>query len=109
MPAIHDLEHRFTVGGRSYHVHIVVDDPRPRPVVIANNDFDVAVFACAKGDLSDFDCDEPHNLALRVVEGVVKFMPTKPTPEELDEFHEAALDWIMRHRGAAALAAHAEE
>jgi hypothetical protein len=39
-----DLEHRFVLGGRGYHVHVVVDEPRPRPTDIANDDFDEAIF-----------------------------------------------------------------
>ncbi len=37
---VHDLEDRFVVTGRSYQVHVVVDDRRKRPTVIANDDFD---------------------------------------------------------------------
>ena len=101
MTLIRDLEHRFVVDGRSYHVHVVSDDPRPQPYLV-RDDFDVSIITCPKSDLDNFDCNEPHKVALDVVEGVVKFMPSKPSPEELDAFHEAVLDWIMRHRGAVA-------
>ena len=62
-----DLEHRFVVNGCSYHVHVVSDDPRPR---LVRDDFDVSIITCPKSDLDNFDCDEPHKVALNVVEAL---------------------------------------
>ena len=88
--------------------HVVSDDPRPQPHVV-RDDFDVSTITCPKSDLDNFDCNESHKVALGVVEGVLKYVSTQPSAEELDAFHEAVLDWIMRPRGASALAAHDHE
>ncbi len=58
---------------------------------------------------SDFDPDEFDKVALDGVASVLKHVSTQASAEELDEFHEAVLDWVMRHRGVAALAAHNNE
>lgn len=103
MNHILDIEHRFILAGRDYHMRVVSDDPRPQPHLV-RDDFDVSIITCPKADLDNFDCNAPHKASLDVVEGVVQLMPAKLSSEELDAFHEAVLDWVMRHRGAAALA-----
>ena len=89
-------------------MHVVSDDPGPQPHLVRDA-FDISIIRFPKSDLENFDCDEPHKVALDVVEGVVNFMPSKHSPEELHAFHEAVLDWIMRHRSASALVAHDHE
>ena len=76
---VRDLEHRFVVDGRSYHVHVVSDDPRPQPHLVCD-DFDVAIFAGPNGN---FDGEEPRTVALDVVENILKLMPTRPSPGRL--------------------------
>jgi hypothetical protein len=42
---------------------------------------------------ADFDLHKSHKVALDVVEGVLKYVPTQPSAVELDALHEAVLDW----------------
>ena len=51
---VRDLEHRFVVDGRSFHVHVISDDPRPQPHIV-REDFDVSIITCPKSDLDNFD------------------------------------------------------
>jgi hypothetical protein len=61
---VRDLERRFTIAGRSFHVILILGDQFPKPLVIANDDFDAEIFTCQKDLLSDFDFDEPNQVAL---------------------------------------------
>jgi hypothetical protein len=104
MDCIRDLEHRFNIGG---HVHVAqVCSPDPHSVApVSAGTFDTQIVTCAADELSDFDNDDPHFLAQRVVVDISTRLPNVPEAE-LAAFHDEVVAWICEHRRVAAERAH---
>jgi hypothetical protein len=104
---IRDLEHRFNLDGRVY-VAQVCSGATHTAAPVFMRDFDIAVVTCASDELFDFDNDDPHFLAQRVVADISTRLPNV-SEAELAAFYDEVVVWICEHRRAAAETAHEDD
>ena len=98
---VHDLEHRFVVGGKVYIVQVC--SPIPGSAAPESTGaFEVQIVTMAADDRADFEREDPRFLARRVVVDISTRMPEVPQ-DELLAFEDVVVDWIVQHRAAAAV------
>jgi hypothetical protein len=102
---VRDLEHHFNIGGRVHVAQVCSPSPHsPAPVSDSRGEWETAIFTCAADDLHDFEDDDPHFLAQRVVVDISTRLPNVPEAE-LASFYAEVVAWIGEHRRVAANAA----
>ena len=63
------------------------------------------IVTVAADDMADFEREDPYFLGRRVVVDISTRMPEVPQ-DELLAFGDVVVDWIVRHRAAAAVPVH---
>ncbi len=97
------LEHRFDSAGGVSTVKVCRAGAPSNESIISSAEGDMIV-TCAADDLDDFEHDDPHFLARRVVVDVSTRLPGV-SQSELLAFEDTVGRWICGHRGNAALRA----
>jgi hypothetical protein len=105
---VRDLEHHFSIGGRVHVAQVCSPGPHSAPVSDSRGEWETAIYTCAADELSDFDNDDPHFLAQRVVVDISTRLPNVPEAE-LAAFYEEVVAWICEHRRFAAETTHKED
>ena len=101
-----DLEHHFNIGGRVHAAQVCSPNPHSSaPVPDSRGEWETAINACAADDLGDFDHDDPHFLAQRVVVDITTRLPNVPKAK-VATFYDEVVAWICKHRRVAAEKAH---